>query len=306
MLAAIDVGANAVRLEIANPLPDGTLEAIHLERDPIRPGEGVFTYGLVSEEVASRLLGTLRRYAALCRDHRARVRAVATSALREARNRDEIVERVREETGLELEVLSGREEARLICLGVLARRPRNARSLVLDVGGGSTEIGLGLGREPESLHSVAIGAVRLSEIFSASRKVSPERLAAMRSCAAEALRDQLPRRLTRCKIALGSSGTIRAIVAAGSRSRRLTRKRLEKTVRELAGMTLVERRRLFEPRRAEIIVAGAVILEAAVHHLDLEAVVAVDTGLRDGVLLDLARRTPPHLTTGSGPRGRIE
>jgi exopolyphosphatase/guanosine-5'-triphosphate,3'-diphosphate pyrophosphatase len=292
LLAAIDVGTNAVRLEIARPLPDGTLETIHQERDPVRPGEGVFTGGTIAKPVAKRLLATLRRYAALCRRHRARVRAVATSAVREARNRDEIVKRVHEETGLDLEVISGREEARLICLGVLDGRAQNARSLVIDIGGGSTEIALGLGEKPTALHSVAVGAVRLTEIFGTSGKISKERLAVMRSYAEEAFRDQLTTPLRHGKVALGSSGTINAIVAAGSDSRRLTRRRLEKTVRELAGMTLAERRRRFEPRRAEIIVAGAVILEAAMRHLAVEAVVAVDTGLRNGVLRDLARRTP--------------
>jgi len=304
MLAAIDVGTNAVRLEIAKPLPDGTLETIHQERDPIRPGEGVFTSGVIARPVADRLLATLRRYAALCRRHRARVRAVATSAVREARNRDEIVKRVRAEAGLELEVVSGREEARLICLGVLDGRALHARSLVLDIGGGSTEVALGIGEKPSALHSVALGAVRLTEIFGASGKVSPERLAVMRSYAAEAFRDQLPKDLPHAKVALGSSGTINAIVTAASESRRLTRRRLEKTVTELAGLTLAERRRRFEPRRAEIIVAGAVILEAAMKHLGLEEVVAVDTGLRNGVLKDLARRSPAAAAAAAEQRTR--
>ena len=292
ILAAIDVGTNAVRLEIARPLPDGTLETLHQERDPIRPGEGVFTSGVLSRAVADRLLATLRRYAALCRRHRARVRAVATSAVREARNREEIVRRVRDEAGLELEVVSGREEARLICLGVLHGRPASARSLVIDIGGGSTEVATGQGERPRVLHSVAVGAVRLTEIFGTSGRVSPERLAVMRSYAAEAFREALPRRLPTPRVALGSSGTINAVVGAGSDSRRLTRRRLERTVAELAGMTLAERRRRFEPRRAEIVVAGAVILEAAMRHLGLDTVVAVDTGLRNGVLRDLMRRSP--------------
>jgi exopolyphosphatase/guanosine-5'-triphosphate,3'-diphosphate pyrophosphatase len=304
MLAAIDVGTNAVRLEIAKPLPDGTLETIHQERDPIRPGEGVFTSGVIARPVADRLLATLRRYAALCRRHRARVRAVATSAVREARNRDEIVKRVRDETGLILEVVSGREEARLICLGVLDGRSARARSLVLDIGGGSTEVAVGLGEKPTALHSVALGAVRLTEIFTSSGKVSKERLAVMRSYAAEAFRDQLPDALPRLGVALGSSGTINAIVSAGSASRRMTRRRLEKTVTGLADLTLAERRRQFEPRRAEIIVAGAVILEAAMKHLGLDEVVAVDTGLRNGVLKDLVLRTPAAAEAAAAQRTR--
>src|SRR2546421_441132 len=135
ILAAIDVGSNAVRLKLARPLPDGTLETLHEERDPVRPGEGLFKTGFISREVADRLLSTLRRYASLCRRYQARVRAVATSAVREARNRDEIVRRARVEAGLNLEVVSGKEEARLICAGVLHGKPPFARSLLVDIGG---------------------------------------------------------------------------------------------------------------------------------------------------------------------------
>src|ERR671929_263462 len=119
VLGAIDVGTNAVRLELARPLPDGSLETLHQERDPVRPGEGVFETGSMPRHVAERLLSTLRRYAAVCRRDAAIVRAVATSAVREARNGPEIVRRARAEAGIDLEVASGREEARLICLGVL-------------------------------------------------------------------------------------------------------------------------------------------------------------------------------------------
>jgi exopolyphosphatase/guanosine-5'-triphosphate,3'-diphosphate pyrophosphatase len=302
VLAAIDVGTNAVRLELARPLPDGSIETLHQERDPVRPGEGVFATGSIPRPVADRLVATLSRYAALCRRHRARIRAVATSAVREARNREEIVRRARREAGIALEVVSGREEARLICLGVLNGRPEGSRSLVLDIGGGSTEVATAVGEAPTSLYSVGLGAVRLTEIFGSSGKVSPDRLAVMRSFAAEAFRDGLPRDLPRSRVALGSSGTINAIVAARGDARRMTLRKVERAVEDMAAMTLAERRRSFEPRRAEIIVAGAVILEAAMRQLGLESVVAVDTGLRNGILLDLARRTPAAAAAAAAGR----
>ena len=90
------------------------------------------------------------------------MRAVATSAVREARNGQEIVRRAREEAGLELEVVSGREEARLVCLGVLHGKPPHARSLVLDIGGGSTEVATATGEEPTNLWSVALGALSIT------------------------------------------------------------------------------------------------------------------------------------------------
>jgi exopolyphosphatase / guanosine-5'-triphosphate,3'-diphosphate pyrophosphatase len=296
VLGAIDVGTNAVRLELARLLPDGSLETLHQERDPVRPGEGVFLTGRISRPVADRLLAALRRYAVLCSRHRARVRAVATSAIREAKNGPDVVARVRRETGLELEVVSGKEEARLICLGVLRGRPPRAPSLIIDIGGGSTEIAAAVGEAPTSLHSVALGAVRLTELFEASGRLAPERLALLRSFAAEAFRESLPRRFPHPRGALGSSGTIQAVVgfAAESGERRLTLPRLGKAVEALAEMEPEDRRKRFDPRRAEIVVAGAVVLEAAMRHLGLATVTAVDTGLRNGILVDLLRRAVPE------------
>ena len=294
ILAAIDVGANAVRLELARPLPDGSLETLHQERDPVRPGEGVFTTGSMTREVADRLVATLRRYATLCRRDGAVVRAVATSAIREARNGGEIVRRARAEAGLDLEIVSGREEARLICLGVLHGSPPDARSLVIDIGGGSTEVATALGEEPTSLWSVALGAVRLTEMFGTAAKVPPARLVLLRSYAGEAFREGLPERFRHPRVALGSSGTINAVVSfAASKGRSASAKEISRAVDELARMGIEERRRHFEPRRAEVVVAGAVVLEAAVRRLGLDKVTSVDTGLRNGILVDLVRRRAP-------------
>src|SRR4051794_40432473 len=97
-LAAIDVGTNAVRLEVARVRADGELEVIAAERDAVRPGEGVFATGYIPDEVADRLLATLSRFHAAAKHHGAdAIRAVATSAVREAKNRDDIVERAQDE-----------------------------------------------------------------------------------------------------------------------------------------------------------------------------------------------------------------
>jgi len=300
ILGAIDVGTNAVRLELARPLPDGSFEMIHSERDPVRPGEGVFKTGRIPREVEDRLLSTLRRYAALARRHRALVRAVATSAIREAKNGPDVVERVRRDTGLQLEVVSGKEEARLICLGVLRGRPPHQRNLLVDIGGGSTEVALAIGERPSALHSIAIGSVRLTETFDSSGRVDPKRLELMRTFAAEALEKSLPP-FPHPRHALGSSGTIGAVVdfAAENGERHVSLKRLRKAVKALAAMRLEERRRVFDARRAEIVVAGAVVLEAVMAHLRLETVAAVETGLRNGILVDLLRRLRRNGTDAS-------
>jgi exopolyphosphatase/guanosine-5'-triphosphate,3'-diphosphate pyrophosphatase len=235
----------------------------------------------------------LRRYAIICKRHQARVRAVGTSALREAKNRDDIIRRVKREAGLELEAISGKEEARLMCLGVLSGRPPKARSLCLDIGGGSTEVAGAIGDQPSKLWSVAIGSVRLTEIFKSHGEVSPKQLRLLREFAREAVADSLPPGIRGFpRVALGSSGSIRAIIAsaAAEGTAHATAEQISHVVEKLARMDPDERHKRFEARRADVIVAGAVILEALAHHLSLHAVTAVDRGLRHGVLVDLVRR----------------
>jgi exopolyphosphatase / guanosine-5'-triphosphate,3'-diphosphate pyrophosphatase len=301
VLAAIDVGTNAVRLEMARPLPDGSLELVHQERDPVRPGEGLFTTGGMPKPVMERLLSTLRRYGALCRRHGAKVRAVATSAVREARNRDEIVRRARRE-GLTLDVISGREEARLICLGVLHGRPPDARALCVDVGGGSTEIASAVGERPTDLWSVSLGAVRLAELFDALGEITPKQLKLMRGYAREAIGETVPPRIRGVpKTALGSSGSARAVVgfAAAEGTGHATARQLTRAVDNLVSLGQAGRRKRFDSRRADVVVAGAVILETIAHHLSLDSITSVESGLRHGVLIDLHRRGNRSLKDGS-------
>jgi exopolyphosphatase / guanosine-5'-triphosphate,3'-diphosphate pyrophosphatase len=293
VIAAIDVGTNAVRLELAKPMADGTYETLHQERDPVRPGEGVFATGSIPKDVGNRLVATLRRYGALCRRHKARVRAVATSALREARNRDEIVRRVRTEAGLLLEVVSGKEEARLICMGVLFGKPANERSLIIDIGGGSTEVATAVGEEPNNLWSVALGAVRVTEVFNASGKINAKQLKLMRHFCQDAVGEALPAKATLgARTAIGSSGTINALViyAAAEGTGHADLEHITETVDELVEMGPEGRRKQFDARRADIVVSGACILEAVMKHLGVRSITRTDRGLRDGLLVDLMRR----------------
>jgi exopolyphosphatase/guanosine-5'-triphosphate,3'-diphosphate pyrophosphatase len=292
-LAAIDVGSNAVRLEIARGYADGSMDLLHQERDPVRPGEGSFQTGSIPAPVVTRLLAVLRRYAILCKRHHARVRAVGTSALREAKNREAIIARIKKETGIVLEAVSGKEEARLMCLGILLGRPPSSRSLCLDIGGGSTEVAGAEGEIPTKLWSVAIGTVRLTEIFRGQGEITAKQLKLMRGFAREAIEDNLPHGIPGFpRTAFGSSGSIRAIVASatGNTSSTATAAQLSRVVDRLAELGVAGRLKLFDPRRADVIVAGAIILEALVAHLKLQKVTAVDRGLRDGVLVDLLRR----------------
>ena len=292
-LAAIDVGTNAVRLEVVRVLPDGTLQTMHQERDAVRPGEGIFTEGTMSQPVADRLLATLRRYSALCRRFSALTRAVATSALREARNKNEIVRRAKKEANLDLQVVSGMEEARLICLGVLHGKPARERSLCIDIGGGSTEVASAVGEKPTQLWSIALGGVRLTQLFDAAGEITARQLKLMRRFAEEAIEEALPRRIPGAPTnALGSSGTISAVIsfASAQSEGHITPKELTKAVDKLVQMGPHERRKRFDSQRAEVVVAGAVILEAVATHLSLKSITTVQRGLRHGILVDLLRQ----------------
>jgi len=274
-------------------LPDGSLETLHTERDPVRPGEGVFATGVISQAVADRVIATLRRYATLCRRHGARVRAVATSAVREAKNREQLVKRARDEAGLTLDVVSGREEARLICLGVLHGQGPRTRSLCIDIGGGSTEVIYAQGETPKELWSLNLGAVRVTELFRPKDRVSKKELTLMRDFCQEMVAEAIPGAIAGApRSALGSSGTVGAIVgfARADGVGYATEAEVTDAVEALADMDLEKRRRRFDVRRADIVVGGAVVLEALMRQLKVERVTPVDRGLREGILVDLLRR----------------
>ena len=287
-LAAIDVGTNSVRMKLARPRPDGSLDVVCEQRDPVRPGEGVFGTGNIAPAAVDRLLTVLARYATICRAHGAEVRAVATSALREAHNRDAVLARARDELGLALEILSGRDEARLICLGVLRDEAPQARSLVIDVGGGSTEVISARGARPVALWSVDLGSVRLTERVRKHR--GADELRALRRHARDIVATALPRDIAGPPdTALGSSGTIRAVVAFAGRAgtNRVTHRQLVAAVGAIATMTAAERRACFGAERADIIMAGAVGLEAVIERVGIGAIAAVTAGLSDGVLAEM-------------------
>ncbi|TMB32095.1 MAG: hypothetical protein E6J62_12750 [Deltaproteobacteria bacterium] len=149
-LAVVDLGSNAVRLQVASAQPDGTLEVRAEDRAAVRLGAQVFRTGRLSSESISGCAGALVRFAKLAQTAGAtHVRAVATSAVREASNRDELLRAARSRAGIDVEVISGAEEARLVCLGVFQGTSASDRSLLIDIGGGSTEIISAHGEEPE-------------------------------------------------------------------------------------------------------------------------------------------------------------
>src|ERR1051325_11729515 len=166
-LAAIDIGTNSIHLVIVRAVQGQHLEIIDREKEMVRLGSGTLRKHMLSKETIDRAITTLRRFKKMAEANRAeRIIATATSAVRESHNAEEFIERARKEVGLDVHLLPGVEEARLIALAVSEVTDFNRRrALIIDIGGGSTEFILTRGGEPEYLHSMRVGAVRLTEKF---------------------------------------------------------------------------------------------------------------------------------------------
>jgi exopolyphosphatase / guanosine-5'-triphosphate,3'-diphosphate pyrophosphatase len=283
VFAAIDVGANAARLQIGRRLGDGSIETLHCDRCPVRPGAEVFTTQAIAADTEERLTAALGRFHAACDGLGASARrAVATSAFRQAVNAPEVVARLAASTGVHLEVISAREEARLICRGALAGTPRRMASLVVDVGGGSTEVVVARGAVPLLFWSLALGSLRLGATagdLEAWRK-------RVRSELAQASLGGLRSGFSRV---IATSGTLRAVVRfASGGQRHTTRAHVGRAVRELVSLGATGRAIFFDASRADTVLPGAVILDELLACLQVDRVEIAARGLRDGVIAELA------------------
>jgi len=211
-LAAIDMGSNSFRVEIAR-LVRGRYERIDYIKETVRLGGGLDANGLLGEDAAERGLATLRRFAARLQGFApAQVRAVATQTLREAKNRDAFLLRAQAALGHSIEVISGREEARLIYAGVACLQPSERTRLVIDIGGRSTEMILGRGNDPLQAESFAVGSVSLSMRHFGDGKLTAAAFRAAQVAAGAELEEALqPFAPSQWEEALGSSGTAGAV-----------------------------------------------------------------------------------------------
>jgi exopolyphosphatase/guanosine-5'-triphosphate,3'-diphosphate pyrophosphatase len=260
----------------------------------------------LTDEAIGRAVEALDRFRQVAEVHDAPITAVATSAVREADNREVLIDRAWDEAHVHVNVISGVEEARLIHLGVLQAVPVFDRRLLLcDIGGGSTELLVGFRGEVLASRSLKLGAIRLTRRFFDGRHTHPGAVDAcrrhVRSTIAPFAREV--RRLD-AEVAVGSSGTIAtlaemaALRATGSRPRSvsnltLTTEQLDELVAELIDAPTPDARAELpgvDAGRADIILAGALILEQVVQELALDELVVSDYALREGVLLDTWRR----------------
>jgi exopolyphosphatase/guanosine-5'-triphosphate,3'-diphosphate pyrophosphatase len=296
-LAAVDMGSNSFRLEIAS-LARGRYERIDYIKETVRLGAGLDGAGLLTDEAAQRGLACLRRFAGrIAGMAPAQVRVVATQTLREAKNRNAFLERARAVLGHDIEVISGREEARLIYAGVAHLQPSDVPRLVIDIGGRSTEMILGLGIEPVEAESFAVGSVSLSlKHFPDGHLTAAGFRAAQIAAGAELEEGLTPFAPMRWKHALGSSGTVGAVsqllVAMGHSDGVITAARLRRLIEICLEAGHVDRLDLpgLKVERRPVIAGGLALLYTLCVQFGIERLQPARGALRQGVIIELAER----------------
>lgn len=305
ILAGIDIGTLTCRLLIAELAPSGTLRELRSDRRILRLGQGVDRDRMLRGDAMARVAETLKEWCTLMEGYQVDASiAVATSAVRDAGNREEFVRLIHRQTGLEIQILSGEEEARRTILGIRSGLPAGVSDvLALDIGGGSTEFILDRPGQTPMMRSVDIGVVRLcerllrhdpptsEEIHQAREWVRAETVAAVGEMT-------LPVGLT----FVGTAGTITSLAAMAQQlptyePARIHNYRLARTVVEELESTLLARTKServglpgLEANREEVIAAGAIILRTVMETVRIPSLLVSDLGLREGVLLDLATR----------------
>jgi exopolyphosphatase/guanosine-5'-triphosphate,3'-diphosphate pyrophosphatase len=307
ILAAIDVGTNSIHMVVVKIQPDlPAFTIIDREKETVRLGNFHEETKQLTEDAVQRAIGALKRCCSIASTYNAEdIIAVATSAVREARNGQEFIDRVYKEVGLAVNLISGTEEARRIYLGVLSGMEfRGQPHTIIDIGGGSTELILGTGEPHRYLSSTKVGAVRLTSQFVSSNPISDLDFTALRAYVRGMLEpptDALKRQLKENETIqmIGTSGTIECLAAITAHKQfgmvpeplngyQMSYEDLSKLVEELRRATYTERLKMPEmsARRAEIIVAGAVILQETMRFLNASSITICERALREGVVVD--------------------
>ncbi len=305
--AFLDIGTNAIRMMRVRLHANNAYHVLEQRRQAVRLGEDAF-------DTQRLRCDAMNRAALLCRQwvkaaHASgtgEIVAVATSATRDVLNRRAFLRLLRAKAGLEVRVLSGEEEARLIYLGVSRNMDlKNRRALFLDIGGGSTEIIVGDRQKAHYLAMLNVGAIRLSNQHLKSTGEQPvslplyQRLQERVRARAKKVLQRLRRHPT--NLVIGSSGTIMALGNIATR-RYLKRRlqcpesvkmtRLRQVIRQLCSLSLSQRRQVpgLQPDRADIIIGGAAILDTLMEELNVRAITISNQSLRDGLVLDYMQR----------------
>jgi exopolyphosphatase/guanosine-5'-triphosphate,3'-diphosphate pyrophosphatase len=294
--AVIDLGSNSGRIVVIQVGRMGHLEILADGRSPLRLGRDVVADRTLSESSVERTVAALRDFASIAAGAGAgRAIAVATSAVREAENGAELLERIRRESGLELAVIDGDQEARYAFLGAV-RGLQVLHGLVADVGGGSMEVTRFRDRRPTGTWTLPLGALKLSDRFLGSDPPSEREIERLIGFTHEALRDAGIGSLADDEHLVGTGGTTRNLARMDQRARAypidrlhgyvLARRRVDDLVRLLASRPLARRRRIrgLNADRADSVVGGAIAVQCLMEALGAPDVVVSGQGLREGVV----------------------
>lgn len=323
VVAFLDVGTNSIRLLLVRLNPNQSYGTLTQQKETVRLGEGEFVDQYLRREAMDRAVLVARKFVELSRSYGAEdVIAITTSAARDAKNQGELLQRLRREADLDVRVISGKEEARLTYLGICSGvHLGGKRAAFIDVGGGSTEVIVGDERQHHYLGSLNLGALRLAALFpfAADRAtVAPGRYALLqRYIRNSAVRTLQQMRQLQVDVAYGSSGTIENLTNVAARTLHnrprqredvLTYHDLKEVIALLCSLSLAARRKVagLNPERADIIIAGAAIVDTLMQDLKLpELRVISERGLREGLLLNyLSRSGHAQLVRGTSVRER--
>lgn len=298
LIAAIDVGSNAMRLLIASVDKSQEMEVLKTVREPVRLGAEVFSTGIISRETMDRACDAFQRFKKECEGHNVSViRAVATSAMREAQNSQVLIEKIAAATGIRIVIIGGEEEARLVQLAV-ARKVNFSKKLavVIDIGGGSTEVSLVLDGDIIVSDSHKMGAVRLLQLLEEKRHTL-KIFGRLVGDYVKGLRRQLKREIGHRKVDLcvGTGGNFEALgdlrcsLLEKTDGSRLTLKELDQILEILNQMSIDERIKKLKlrPDRADVLGPSAAIIQQIMREAEVTEVVIPRVGLRNGIVLDM-------------------
>jgi exopolyphosphatase / guanosine-5'-triphosphate,3'-diphosphate pyrophosphatase len=301
-LAAIDIGTNSLHMIVVRVRPDLSFEIIDREKEMVRLGAGGLDGRALTPSAMHAALQVLSKFRRLAESHQVdRIEAVATSAVREAENGGEFLKAIIEQTGIRARVISGPEEARLIHLAAAYGVGMSGEvTVAVDIGGGSVEITHGTGTNLGVGRSFKLGVIRLSERFVKSDPISPrDERRMIRHIEAE-LKPYLKEIAdTGFDRLIGTSGSIRSVateedgaVPTAVRNRRVTARQIHRVRKQLCAASLQKRLLIpgLEPRRADIAVAGAILIDTILKRLGAEAITLCDMSLREGLILDYIAR----------------
>lgn len=298
-LAGIDIGTNTFRLLIAE-VDDKGINELCSERIITRLGEGVSVTGLLKEEAVERGLNALKEFRNIIAAHKVEsVEAAATSAFRVAKNSGDFIKRAIDETGVDIKILSEDEEARKTFRGMKMGIEIPDSSLMIDIGGGSTEFILSKNGKAIFIRSLKLGVVYLADKYMNSNPPADDEKKQMRNEVLQALAS-LETQFTKAKALIGTAGSITTIAAMAKGLTRFARSKVHNTrisfeaVRDIftaiSGSARKERAELYpvlDSSRQDIIVPGAMVLLEVMKKFGFKEILVSDNGLREGILLDL-------------------